>query len=123
MTKGIYISPDKTVEERDFSGLKSLQEAVKGYIEAVTLSDGSAMWVNEEYLYSFGPEAFNSIATDVAGLGGRPDLLLRGILGPVVIQGPADHNGNTLPPTDKARRWVHRVAREARTLTVRKEES
>lgn len=113
MTKGIYISPDKAVEERDFSGLKSLQEAVKGYIEAVTLSDGSVMWVNEEYWYSFGPEDFNSIAGDVAGLGGRPDLMLSGILGPVVIQGPADHDGNTLGPTDLARRWVHRVRREA----------
>lgn len=30
MTKGIYITPDKAVEERDFPDLKSLQSAVEG---------------------------------------------------------------------------------------------
>lgn len=113
MTTGIYIGPDKTVEDREYPDLRSLQEAVKGYIEAVRLADGGVMWVNEEFRYSFTTSDFNSIASDVCGLGGRPDLMLGGILGPVVIQGPADDDGNTTAPTDQARRWVRRVAREA----------
>jgi hypothetical protein len=113
VTVGILIGTDKTIEDKEFPDLRSLQEAVEGYIEPVTLSDGSTMWVNEEYRYQFGPERYNSIASDVAGLGGRPDLMLTLILGPVVIQGPPDQDGNSTPPTEQARRWVRRVAREA----------
>ncbi len=119
----IAIYPDKRVEDVHLpmppaSILKSLQEIVEGWIEAVGLSDGSTMYVNEEGLYRFGPEDFNSIATDVCGLGGRPDIMLgAGIRGPVAILGPLDADGYDTTVTDKARRWVRRVAREARLGT------
>lgn len=112
--KAIAIYPDKRVEEVTISGYKDGQAIVGGYIEPVNLSDGSTMWVNEEYLYSFSPDDVNWIASDVCGLGGRPEFMLRQpILGPVYITGPADGEGNTTDVTDQARRWVQRVGREA----------
>lgn len=112
--RGLIIRPDKTVTETTFGSLSDFQKAVGGYIEAVGLSDGSTMYVDEEYLIKgYGPEDFNSIARDVAGLGGHPELVLQGILGPVVIVGPVNQEGwdTDIPPT--ARQWVERVMREA----------
>lgn len=114
MPKGIAIYPDKRVDHLEVDGLKDYQEVVKGLIEAVGLKDGSTMYVNEEYRYQFGPVDFNSVATDVASLGGRPDIMFTGgILGPVLILGPVDDDGNDTDVTDRALRWVRRVHREA----------
>lgn len=112
--KAIVIKRDKTLVEREVSGIRDMQSIVEGYIEAVGLSDGSTMWVNEEFrLGQFGPADFNSIASDVAGLGGRLDLTMFGILGDVFITGPADKWGNETDVTEVARGWVKRVANEA----------
>lgn len=111
--KGIAIYPDKRVEEVEVFLLEDYQAIVNGYIEAVGLKSGDTMYVNEEYWYRFGPTDLNSIAMDVAGLGGRPDLMLNGILGPVVVLGPLDDEGNDTDISDQARRWIKRVAREA----------
>lgn len=113
MTIGIVIRPDKTIEEREFNSLRDRQKVVEGYIEAIYLSDGSTMWINEEGRYQFGATEFNSIATDVCGLGGRADILLQGILGPVIVEGPVDADGDGTNITDTARRWIQRVSREA----------
>jgi len=112
--RGIAIRPDKSVGEVTIDGYKELSAIVRGYIEAVRLTDGSTMYVNEEFrLGQFGPEDRNSIAGDVCGLAGRPDLMLLGILGPVVILGPIDAAGYDTDVTDRMRRVVRRVAREA----------
>ena len=111
--KGIAIYPDKRVEEVEVAELGDYQAIVDGYIEAVNLKSGDTMYVNEEYWYKFTPEDRNSIAMDVAGLGGRPDLMLNGILGPVVVLGPIDDEGYDTDITDQARRWIERVRREA----------
>lgn len=112
MVTAIVITSEKEVSEREIDGLDAMQAIVGGLIEPVTLSDGSTMFVNEEFVYM--PDLrFNSIASDVAGLGGRSDLMLRGIAGNVFIVGPVDDDGNDTDVTDKARRWVRRVAREA----------
>jgi hypothetical protein len=114
MTKAIAIYPDKRVEEIEVSELADYQAIVLGLIEAVGLADGSTMYVNEEFLLGqFGPEDFNSIASDVCGLAGRPDLMLSGILGPVLVTGPIDDEGYDTDITEMARRWIHRVRREA----------
>jgi len=114
MARAIVIRRDKTLVERDLDGLQDMQSIVEGYIEAVRLLDGSTMWVNEEYrLGQFGADDFNSIASDVAGLGGRPDLMLSGIFGDVFITGPGTPKGDETDVTDQARDWVRRVAREA----------
>lgn len=111
---GIIINPDKTLEERDFTSLKAKQEVVKGLIEPISLTGDHTLWINEEFRYLFNNTDFNSIATDVCGLAGRPDIMLRDpILGPVILVGPPDHKGNDTDVTDEARNWVRRVAREA----------
>lgn len=111
--KGLVIRPDKSVELVDLDHLAQYQEAVGGFIEPVRLSDGATMYVNEEFRYKFGPDDFNSVASDVAGLGGRPDLMLSGILGPVVIVGPLTRDGYDTDITETARQWVYRVLTEA----------
>lgn len=111
IVKGLVITTDKVVTDRDFASLKDFQKVVEGYIEPVTLRDGSTMYVNEEFLYA--NVAFNSIASDVCGLGGLPHLMLSGIKGNVVIVGPVDNEGWDTDVTEQARRWVRRVAREA----------
>ena len=112
--KGIAIYPDKRVEDVTINGLSDGQAIVGGLIQPVTLKDGSTMYVNEEFLYSFGPDDVNWIASDVAGLGGRPEFMLRSpILGPVYIVGPIDGEGYDTDITDTARNWVTRVKREA----------
>jgi hypothetical protein len=115
MAVGIFIGFDKQLEEREFNELADYQAAVDGYIEAVGLfDDGTTMFVNEEYLLHMEAKHFNSIASDVAGLGGRPDLMLQQpILGNVVVVGGPDDEGETTDVTDKARRAIAKVAGEA----------
>jgi hypothetical protein len=112
--KAIVIKRDKIIIEQTVDGLREMQSIVEGYIEAVRLKDGSTMWVNKEYRFQFGLGDFNPIASDVAGLGGRQDLMLSGILGDVFITGPPDSEGGETDVTDQARLWVRRVAHEAR---------
>ena len=110
---GIAIYPDKRVEEVELNDLKTYQDIVLGWIEAVRLKAGT-MYVNEEFLLGqFGPEDYNSIASDVAGLGGRPDLMMTGILGPVVLVGHVDAEGWDEDVTEAGRKLVRRVGREA----------
>lgn len=112
MVKGISITPTKVVTEVEVDGLKDYQQIVQGLIQPCTLADGSTMYVNEEFLFQFTRDDFNSIATDVALLG-RHHVGTTGILGPVLIVGPLDADGYDTDITDQARRWVRRVAREA----------
>lgn len=110
---GVAIYPDKRVEDVTLTKLEDYQKVVVGYIEAVALRFGT-MYVNEEFLLGqFGPEDFNSIATDVCGLGGRPDLMFSGILGPVVVVGEMDEEGYDLTVNRRGRKAIERVRREA----------
>lgn len=112
--KGIAIYPDKRVVEVQLSNLKDYQEIVDGHIEAVRFRDGATMYVNEEFLLGqFGPDDFNSIAGDVCGLNGRPDLMLSGILGPVVVVGPVDREGYDMDITPEMVNSINRVKAEA----------
>ncbi len=111
--RGVAIYPDKRVEDVTVTGLAEMQAIVDGNIEAVELSDGSTMYVDEEYLYNKPRDAINSIAMDVCGLGGVPHLMFQGILGPVLVLGPVDDEGWNTDVTDKARKWIRRVGREA----------
>ncbi len=111
--KAVRITQGKVITWTEVSGLADLQSAVEGLIEPVELSDGSTMYVNEEYLYQFDPEAVNWVASDVAGVGGMQHFLLAPIRGPVVIVGPLDEEGHDTDLTEKARRWVLEVGGEA----------
>lgn len=110
----IAIYPDKRIVPITLGGLDDYRAIVLGWIEPVDLSFGT-LWVNEEFLLGqFGPEDVNWIASDVAGLGGRPDFMLRSpILGPVVLTGGTDREGETLGITEAGRKAVRRVGREA----------
>lgn len=130
--KAIRITPDKTVDEIEVSTLEEMQEVVGGLIEPIELHYFSRtaacrasfdMYVNEEYLYQYGQKDFNSIATDVCGLCGRVDIMLRTpILGPVLIVGPVVGDDST-SVNDAIRAIVKRVAREAGgTCTLKAEE-
>ncbi len=112
MTKAIAIYPDKRVENVELDGLEDKQAIVGGNIERVELLFGT-MYVNEEFLYSFTADDYNSIAFDVAGLGHRADLMMSGILGPVFLIGHLDENGYDTDITDIERTAVRRVGREA----------
>lgn len=114
--QGIAIYPDKRVQEVTFdreTGLEAKQKIVEGWIEAVALSDGSTMYVNEEFSYQFTAEDVNWMASDIAGVMGRQQFLFNPILGPVVIVGPVDEEGWDTGITEKARKAVERVSREA----------
>ncbi len=94
--KGLAIYPDRGYEEVEVKELDDYQGIVGGMIEAVELIGGSTMYVNEEFLLGqFGPADHNVLASRVAELGGRPDLNgVPGILGPVLLVGPVDGDGN-----------------------------
>jgi hypothetical protein len=97
MTKlGVVIKTDGTLERLDLSvseqELKSLQNAVGGYVQVIELEDDFTMWVNEEGKL-LGLEE-NKIATVIwevrFGLG--TDI----ICGDVVFTGGMDEDGETL---------------------------
>ncbi len=116
MAKAIAIYPDKRVEDVEIRNYKDGQAIVGGLIEPVTLRFGRTyctMYVNEEFRYAFDVSDFNSIARDVAGLGGRIDLLMGGILGPVYIVGDLDDEGYDTDVPDRVRQEVEWVQREA----------
>lgn len=110
----IAIYPDKRVAEVTLDEIGDYQAIVEGYIERVELRFGT-LWVNEEFLLGqFGPEDANWIASDVAGLGGRPEFMLKyPILGPAILTGGGDRHGYTLSVTRLGREAVERVGKEA----------
>ena len=75
MTKVLVITTDKQVYDKEVTTLAEQQEIVGGLIEPIDLPQiGATLWVNEMFLFT--DLEFNSIATDVCGLGGRSDLML-----------------------------------------------
>jgi uncharacterized protein DUF3846 len=110
MVKCVTITTDNVVTYRDVDGLTEMKEIVGGWIEAVQLGDGSTMYLNEEGRLHGLP--VNLTATNVCGLGGRPDLMLQGIVGDVFIVGPTDPEGNDTDLTEAARNWVTYAASE-----------
>lgn len=120
--RAIVIGHDKQLAVKELPDLTAMQEVVGGLIEPVDLRfrgrgsdfEPATMWVNEEYLLVYGPGEFNSIATDVCGLGGRPDFMFRiPILGNAFLTGGVDQVGDTLDVGEAGERAVRRVAREA----------
>ena len=97
MTKlGVVIKADGTLERLDLSEseqeLKSLQNAVGGYVQVIELEDDFTMWVNEEGKLLNLP--VNEIATVIweVRFGIGTDI----ICGDVVFTGGMDEDGETL---------------------------
>jgi hypothetical protein len=92
--KAVIVQPDGTAEVIEFTnetGLKTLQTAVDGYIEAVFLDDTTTMWVNEEGL--FRPDLVSNF------VGAKFYLQMFGVPNPIngtiVFTGGSDSEGNT----------------------------
>ena len=97
MTKlGVVIKADGTLERLDLSEseqeLKSLQNAVGGYVQVIELEDDFTMWANEEGKLLNLP--VNEIATVIweVRFGIGTDI----ICGDVVFTGGMDEDGETL---------------------------
>ena len=116
--KGIRIAADKTVTDIELNSLEDYQAAVVGMIEPITLSDGTTMYVNEEYRYQFTNDDVNWMAGDIAASMGSPHFLFDPILGPVVVVGPLDDEGYDTDITAKARRVIKKVGNEAGAKVV-----
>jgi hypothetical protein len=93
---GVVIKADGTLERLDLSEseqeLKSLQNAVGGYVQVIELEDDFTMWVNEEGKLLNLP--VNEIATVIweVRFGLDTDI----ICGDVVFTGGMDEDGETL---------------------------
>ncbi len=99
-TEGKVTALDITENE-----LKQLQEAVDGYIEAVTFG-GFTMWVNEEGLLR------NDLVPNPVAYGFYP----RAIMGNIVFTGNADSEGDTLPLDEKWAKAIRKIAKDCREL-------
>jgi hypothetical protein len=98
----VKISADDRVETINFpltNQYPILRDAVGGLIERVSVQiDGifMDMWVNEEGLLHRLP--YNSMATFLGDNSAR-GLAMTPIVGDVIVTGPADNEGDTLPLT------------------------
>jgi hypothetical protein len=98
----VKISADDRIETIDFpinEQYPILKDAVGGFIECVAINiDGTRMdmWVNEEGLLHRLP--YNSMATFLADNSAR-GIAMTPIVGDVIVTGPVDDEGDTLPLT------------------------
>lgn len=106
MVKALLITTDKRIVEVSINDLTDYYEHMQcDFVDVVDLSDARSrqdvgtMWVDDEFIYK--QTAVNSIATDLAGMLGRVDLLMRGIKGNVIVTGPPDRNGETTSVTSR----------------------
>lgn len=101
-TKGVILYPDNTYQEKEFDGLKDLQDAVGGLIEHLPLRGASA-FINED-----GKRLeldFNNLATLTALLSGSITYW-DNIKGNMVLVGESDDEGEN---TDISDYWLTTV--------------
>lgn len=95
-------------------GLRELQAAVGGLVEAIPTDESVTIWCNDEGKLDGLPP--NRLAMDVWirwDVHGCMAVGFDWIAGDVVVTGGVDGRGETLDLGDDARRWVARVARDA----------
>lgn len=89
--KTVVINVDGTAKVCDLNSLEDLQQAVGGYIEAIALGNNASAYINEEGKLRSLP--LNAVATAIAHR--KNSLRLNDfIVGPMVILGIPDENGN-----------------------------
>jgi len=116
MITAIRVNTDFTTEILDLEteSLAQLQEAVGGLIQAVDLREDLTLWCNEEGKLINGMEP-NVIGTHLWEKSfGMTDI----IMGDIVLTGPSDEEGETLP---LAQTWVTQVQEIASTLQYARE--
>lgn len=110
--RAIRITAGKVTEDVELYGLASMQHVVCGLIERHELDDGSSLYVNEEGKLMNLP--VNSIATDLAIANMLIGQVNDPFRGDCYVVGPGDGEGNDTDVTDRQRRLVEQIAREAR---------
>ena len=93
MPKGVVLYPNGTYEEKDFNGLKDMQDAVNGLIEIVHMYDyyGDEVltgYVNEEGILLGLP--LNTVASALSFMFGNNPMML----GNMIVLGKDDGEGN-----------------------------
>lgn len=97
---GLLIHEDGVVEKVHINDYRGIQDAVGGYFDVVNATEDTAFWVHDEGLLIGLP--INRRAT-FAMWKLAPDLIRQLILvGPVLVSGGTDDEGNTLSVGDEA---------------------
>lgn len=119
MLKALKVNPDKSIEELDMDvpdKLSLFQSAVGGYIEGVYLDGINArMYMDEEYLFKKEPHEANIVASILFEREYDQSNL---ILGPVVIFGGYDDEGEVAAIGEEAERIVRSIAEMPDFLTA-----
>jgi hypothetical protein len=91
----LLIPIDDPLEVLDPAGesLKTLQQGVDGYVEAIDLDDALTMWLNEEGKLLHLPHNPRAQALWDRAFGAGTDITV----GPVVLTGGVNEEGDTLP--------------------------
>ena len=116
MITAIRVNTDFTTEILDLEAesYEQLRDAVGGLIQAVDLREDLTLWCNEEGKLINGMEP-NIIGTHLWEKSfGMTDI----IMGDIVLTGPSDEEGETLP---LAQTWVTQVQEIASTLQYARE--
>ena len=116
MITAIRVNTDFTTEILDLEAesYEQLRDAVGGLIQAVDLREDLTLWCNEEGKLINGMEP-NIIGTHLWEKSfGMTDI----IMGDIVLTGPSDEEGETLP---LAQTWVTQVQEIAATLQYARE--
>jgi hypothetical protein len=112
--KGVKVSDTKQVTVIALTSLEDRQEVVEGLIEPIDLGVWGTCWVNEEFLFKFGPERVNYLASDiVAHLTEQSYFLLSPLLGNALFVGPCDAHGEDTDVSDALIDKICFVAEEA----------
>lgn len=100
MTRGLIIRTDGTMDYIESSGLRDIQKAVNGYIEAINFGDQEYFCYGNEDAKNIGLEA-NELATSLWYDSGQTILLGDYLAGDVVFFGGVDDEGNDIDiPSD-----------------------
>jgi hypothetical protein len=93
MTISLVIDPIGTIRKIDLDGYEPLSNAVGGLIESVPANLAVTIWCNEEGKML--GQDFNLVATDLWEVFDEYGCVAAGdvLVGPIVIQGPADEEG------------------------------
>lgn len=112
--KAIKITPGGQIEDVEINTYEDLSKAIGGWIEPVNLATPEGqyftMYVDEEYRLKH-TLAVNVLAMQLSGMCGRVDLMYQGILGPVVLLGPVDGEGDDTSVTPSVKRTIQRLVR------------
>jgi len=99
MSKSVVVKSNGTIEYKTLDDLKSLQETVGGYIEAIYCENIGSGYVNETGKLDNLP--INLLATYIWAISNKWDKLHDVLCGDVIFTGIVDEEGNTTDISDE----------------------